>query len=132
MITNWYSKKELMQPIVDTIYESYSKAPKFLKTSFLSSIQGLEIYHRRFKQNINDLIVKHFVIWKKIVGSLTDDQVAYINKFEYAYEHGLTQRLKDLIHDFDISKIKNILGDKKQIKEFVYKTEIKHIHELSY
>jgi hypothetical protein len=27
MITNWYSKKEFMQPIVDTIYESYSKAP---------------------------------------------------------------------------------------------------------
>ena len=122
LIKNWYNKKDILQPIIDTAYESYSKTPAFLETSFLNSIQALEIYHRRFRQKTYELIAEHSIIWEGIVNNLSEEQVKYISKFEYAYEPGLTKRLKDLIKEFDISTIRRLLGNTKQTKDFIFKT----------
>lgn len=122
IVQNWYSKRELMQPIVDIEYENLSKTEMLLETSFLSSVQALETYHRRVRQNTEELKLKHEGVLASILDKLTADEREYINgKLQYSYEPSLMQRLKSLIKEFDVSTIKKLLGTQKQIKSFIYK-----------
>ncbi|MDP9080277.1 MAG: hypothetical protein M3O71_22860 [Bacteroidota bacterium] len=122
IINNWFSKKALLQPVVDIVYEGLSNSFSFLENDFLSNIQALEVFHRRCRQQTELLKQQHSLVWSAIINNLPTDQADYINKFEYAYEPGLTQRLKDLIKEFKTSTIDKLLGTNKQTKEFIYKT----------
>lgn len=122
IIKKWYSKKDVMQPIVDIEYENLSKRQMFLETAFLSSVQALETYHRRLRQDTGALIGDHEQRLNIILLNLEPSQQDFIKgKLKYAYEPSLMQRLKSLIEEFDISTIKKLLGTKQQTKSFIFK-----------
>jgi hypothetical protein len=121
IIEQWFSKKEIMEPVINSAYVSYSGPQAYLENQFLSAVQALEVFHRRFRQKTELLKKEHATKWQTIISALSTEQQEYINKFEYAYEPGLTRRLKDLIKEFKTTTIKKLLGSSNETNDFIYK-----------
>lgn len=121
---NWF-KNESLEPIINYLFIFFQNRKSYAEDTFLDSIRGLEVFHRRLRQNTIELKESFDIKIDRICSNLeTDDSKLIREKLEYAYEPSLRIRLKDLISEMDEEIVNVFFKGKTSVKKFINKVTI--------
>jgi len=100
LLQKWFEKQGLLEPVIDSYFSIIFNPGMPINNQFLGSVQAIESYHRRFKNN-NVLTKPEFEKKKEgILSGLNEDQRKWLEpKLEHANEPSLYTRLKDLFSE---------------------------------
>ncbi|WP_265463615.1 HEPN domain-containing protein [Bacillus velezensis] len=124
ILNRWFEKEEDLKTIVSlhlNKFESY-----YIESKFLTSIQALEIFHRRFYEgNILDQQIYNqasdkikVFISEQLEGEVRD---FFLAKFKHGNEYNLGKRLKELINDLSQDSKLYIIGNSERRTSFLQK-----------
>jgi len=120
VIQRWYHNKEVLDPIINAVYISYTEPFLYVENRFMDIIQALETYHRRCIQNTEALKAEHKMKIKGILEQLDEDQHSFIKeKLCFGYEPALSARLKELYSLYTTNLLARITGDTEQVQSIV-------------
>jgi len=88
LLTNWFSKHELLEPIIELYLSTLNYSNMSIERHFLTLVQALETYHMRFVCN---KLPQYLERIEKITGKLPDKE-QYLNEL-----NDETQRSQDYI-----------------------------------
>lgn len=123
IFNSWFEKHNELEVVYDLHFDEFYR-DLYINTSFLNTVQVLEIYHRKMfegkvydKKEYRDLTKE----LKAILEEKFPDQFAKIivDKVNYGNEYSLAMRIKEIINNFQ-EKSKNLLiGSEEDINKFV-------------
>lgn len=116
IMSNWFRLKEKMDTITYILLDGfYNKDISFNENKFLNTIQALESYHRKFKNN-EDIPQEEYKKNKQEV--LNSIPLIHKNWIQTALHFGneptLHNRLKDLLNSFSLETVDKIIIDKEK------------------
>jgi hypothetical protein len=101
IISKWFENRN-HDPLTSLIYLFYQNRESYAENTLFSAVSGLEIFHRRLRQN-TELLKKDFS--ERMVRICENqnplDSTFLKEKLQYGYEPSLRKRLKELFSEFD-------------------------------
>ncbi|MCJ8210814.1 hypothetical protein MUY27_13940 [Mucilaginibacter sp. RS28] len=120
VIGQWYEKKDVLEPIINAIYSSYTERLLYIENRFLDVIQALEVFHRRFLQNTETLKAEYLIKLNSIIQLLNEEQQKLVKeKLSYGYEPGLTARLRELFKLYNTGLLSYVTGDNTDVVRLI-------------
>jgi len=98
-LNTWFKKAELLDPVYDLYFGILYNQHMFLEQRFLSLIQAIESYHRRFMKNCELSEEEHKTRVAEILGAVAEKHREWLEKdiLPYSNEPSLRRRLKDVL-----------------------------------
>lgn len=123
VINMWFEKHQVLQTVYEFYFSNFYKEI-YLDTTFLNTVQTLEIYHRKnFEGKIFD---------KDVFRDLSTQLKEYTNDhfpddfskkirdmLAFGNEYSLAMRLQELINNFEAETKERLIGDSDAVKKFV-------------
>ncbi len=121
IIQKWFELKEKIDPVTDLLLESFYNATFFNENRFLNLAQGLETFHRRFRNNFVKPKKEHNAMITEIIDRVGDNHKEWLEeKLNFSNEPSLHKRIEQIIHEVENSMTKKIIPDPgifiKQVK----------------
>lgn len=109
ILQKWYSVADKLEPVTSLLLESFYSREKSKVNGFLSMVQALETYHRRFK-NYHEFDVEEFKQWSDALVGSVDEKFREMlkGKLQHANEPSLRKRLKELITNLSSNTLKKM------------------------
>lgn len=99
-INNWFSKIELLKPVIDQYLNTLNYYPLSPELYFLSLIQALESYHRRTRKNYMIDESEHKKRVKSIIDLSPEQDRGWLSeKLYFSNEPNLKHRIGELTHE---------------------------------
>lgn len=101
-MNNWFTKRELLRPVIDQYLNTINYYQMSSELHFLSLVQALESYHRRTRKNdvINESEHKRRI--KSIIDFAPKEHKYWLKeRLNFSNEPTLKQRTDELTHDDD-------------------------------
>lgn len=106
IISNWFQNEKL-KTITTMVNLFYQNRKSYSENLLLDGVLGLELFHRRLRQNTPELKADFKLRLESICRNLEGQDCKFITeKLEYGYEPTLRKRLKDLLAEFDEDLLK--------------------------
>ncbi|PYZ99096.1 hypothetical protein CR205_11215 [Alteribacter lacisalsi] len=125
LFNNWFEKQDKLETIINLHLSKFYKE-SYIETTFLESVQTLEIYHRKVyntKYFDEELYTEHS---SKVIDYIASNIPEELHErlfglLEHGNEYSLNKRLKELLNKFQPSTLQFILGkdNSKSKKRFV-------------
>lgn len=133
IIQRWFTLEEKLAPVISILMESFSRRKFFSENIFLNVVQALEIFHRRVKQDTEELRIKFKEELEPVLASLNETQKAWVvEKLEFRYEPNLRTRLKLLFKEYGFGPISQIIKNKNDKNNIVNKATISRNYYTHY
>jgi hypothetical protein len=130
MMEKWHQKYISLQPVFDRYFDCIYNPKLFQINQFLNLMFAIETYHRRTFDTLT-FPTESFNDLKKSLSSALpvgkEFQEWFKNKFQYANEASLRQRLKDIFKDFD-PILKELEGKPKDFISKLVQTRNYYVH----
>ena len=123
ILNSWFEKHDELEVVYDLHFDEFYK-DLYINTSFLNTIQILEIYHRKMyegkvydKKEYRELTKE----LKAILKEKFPEQFAKIigDKVNYGNEYSLAMRIKEIINNFQETSRNLLIGSEEEIDKFV-------------
>ncbi|MBK5444163.1 HEPN domain-containing protein [Peribacillus sp. TH24] len=119
----WFEKHNVLQTVYELYFSNYYK-DIYLDTTFLNTVQTLEIYHRksfrgkRFEKDHYNTLSKQVKDFAK--EKLPDEFASLvINMFAHGNEFSLANRIEELMENLDEDTKIRFIGDSDEVKRFI-------------
>ncbi|MBS1624067.1 MAG: hypothetical protein JST83_08620 [Bacteroidetes bacterium] len=114
LISNWYSKYELLRPAFNLLFEQFYNTERFTENSFLNLAQAAETFHARV-DNHTKMPKEEFSKMKKhILESTSEEYHDWLNEqFNFGNNLNLHRRLTEIVVKYSNPTLDKILGDKE-------------------
>jgi len=103
-LKNWFSKEELLRPVLDLYFATLNSSSMYLNHEFLNITQALESYHRRTRNGeyLSSTIFNPLV--ETIVAAIPDDtpgdlKSSLAQRLKYGNEFSLRKRLRNILNE---------------------------------
>lgn len=123
ILNNWYEKYQELE-VIHNLYFGFLYNVIHIDTTFLNSVQMLEIYHRtRFKGKIFE--EEFFKMEKKKLKGLSQRNldenfhIRVMQSVSHANDFSLGSRLDEIINTFSIETKESLIGTPEEIKIFI-------------
>ncbi|MEC1011539.1 ApeA N-terminal domain 1-containing protein [Bacillus altitudinis] len=123
ILNSWFEKHNELEVVYDLHFAEFYK-DLYINTSFLNTIQIIEIYHRKMyegkvydKREYRDLTKE----LKRILNESFPENYAKIigDKLNYGNEYSLSMRIKEIINSFQEASRNLFIGSEEHIDNFV-------------
>jgi hypothetical protein len=115
IISKWYNLKDKIEPIIFLLLDSFYNRGKFTENHFLNIVQGLETFHRRFKNNQIRPKNDHEEMILEILNLIEEPNKNWLKgRLNFSNEPTLHMRLCELVDYLKIETINKIIKDKDQ------------------
>jgi len=119
IICNWFNILEL-ETITTLIYLFYQNRKSYSENLLLDGVLGLEVFHRRLRQDTKKLKDDFKEKMERICENLNKTDAKFLTeKLEFGYEPNLRRRLRELISELDDDLQRVIFKDKIGKKRFI-------------
>ncbi|MBN3556059.1 hypothetical protein JYA63_17400 [Fictibacillus nanhaiensis] len=123
ILNHWFEKHDKLEVVYDLHFDEFYK-DIYINTTFLNTIQVLEIYHRNMydgkvydKKEYRALIKE---LKQHLKENFPEDFTKIISdKVNYGNEYSLAQRIKELINNFEESTRTMLVGTEEDVDKFV-------------
>ncbi|WP_163583417.1 HEPN domain-containing protein [Gracilibacillus saliphilus] len=122
----WFEKQAKLQTVFNLYFSEFYK-DMYLETSFLDTVQTLEIYHRKLfdSKYVEDEVYETHSnkIAEFINESIHDEELEerFINLLRYGNQYSLSKRIKEIFNNFSDETKKYLFGTGKKRKSFIKK-----------
>ncbi|MBS3913790.1 MAG: hypothetical protein KG003_04785 [Bacteroidetes bacterium] len=129
IIGKWFSIKALSKPVVGLLLDGFYNSGSFSENNFLNTAQGVETFHRRFRNNRVFSKADYKKRMNAIIDSVDSEYKEWLKaKLQFGYEPTLHQRLEELIEEQSNETIAKIVSDKDQFIRDVKNSRNYYIH----
>jgi hypothetical protein len=113
-IAEWYDHKASLEPIIALLLDSFYKKGSFTENTFLNIAQGLETFHRRFRNNqVRPADAHEKMIATILAATPTEHRDWLKERLNFSNEPSLHKRLDELVDELSNTTIRKIITDKE-------------------
>ncbi len=114
VFSKWFSKFEIIKPVLGGLIQSFNKENKVTEFNFLSIVQSLETLHRRLRKNIIFDKPTFKAAVSEIISSAPEKHKEWVkDRFLYANEPTLINRLRELLNELPKSLKQKLFTDEE-------------------
>lgn len=100
LVKNWFEKEELLEPVYILYFDTLYNPSMNVLHRFLSYVQAIETYHRRFKKNCELPEEEHEKRITEISEAVQKHKKWLEGKLKYSNEPNLQKRLLDILDEY--------------------------------
>jgi len=115
IISNWFSKYELLEPAFDLVFEQFYNGNRFTVNTFLNLAQSAETFHARIHNHTRIPKVQYKKMKEEILKVTATEYHSWLNdQFNFGNNLNLHVRLTELTNSYSNKILDKILGDKTE------------------
>lgn len=106
---NWIQLNQTIEPVINTLEESFRSRTVLVENKFLNIIQGIESFHRRRRENEKLPKAIHKEKINTILNSCPDEHTNWLrDRLSFSNEPSLQERLVSLFSELEVDLINHL------------------------